>query len=39
MRIIVITGGSRSIGASAAIEAARRGIGVIVTGYVICAQW
>jgi NAD(P)-dependent dehydrogenase (short-subunit alcohol dehydrogenase family) len=31
MRIIVITGGSRGIGASAAILAARRGMGVILT--------
>jgi NAD(P)-dependent dehydrogenase (short-subunit alcohol dehydrogenase family) len=31
MRVIVITGGSRGIGASAAIQAARRGMGVILT--------
>jgi NAD(P)-dependent dehydrogenase (short-subunit alcohol dehydrogenase family) len=31
MRVIVITGGSRGIGASAAIETARRGMGVILT--------
>lgn len=31
MLIIVITGGSRGIGASAAIQAARRGMGVILT--------
>jgi NAD(P)-dependent dehydrogenase (short-subunit alcohol dehydrogenase family) len=31
MRIILITGGSRGIGASAAIQAARRGMGVILT--------
>jgi NAD(P)-dependent dehydrogenase (short-subunit alcohol dehydrogenase family) len=31
MKVIVITGGSRGIGASAAIECARRGMGVILT--------
>lgn len=31
MKIIVITGGSRGIGASAAVECARRGLGVILT--------
>lgn len=31
MRVILITGGSRGIGASAALECARRGMGVIVT--------
>ena len=31
MKIIVITGGSRGIGASAALECARRGLGVILT--------
>lgn len=31
MRVILITGGSRGIGASAAIECARRGFGVILT--------
>jgi len=31
MKVIVITGGSRGIGASAAIECARRGLGVILT--------
>jgi len=31
MSIIVITGGSRGIGASAALECARRGLGVILT--------
>jgi NAD(P)-dependent dehydrogenase (short-subunit alcohol dehydrogenase family) len=31
MRVIVITGGSRGIGASTAIQAARRGMGVILT--------
>ena len=31
MKVIVITGGSRGIGASAAIECARRGLGIILT--------
>lgn len=31
MRVILITGGSRGIGASAAVECARRGMGVILT--------
>ena len=31
MKIIVITGGSRGIGASAALECARRGLGIILT--------
>jgi NAD(P)-dependent dehydrogenase (short-subunit alcohol dehydrogenase family) len=31
MNVIVITGGSRGIGAAAAIEAAKRGLGVILT--------
>lgn len=31
MKIIVITGGSRGIGASAAVQCARRGMGVILT--------
>jgi NAD(P)-dependent dehydrogenase (short-subunit alcohol dehydrogenase family) len=31
MNVIVITGGSRGIGAAAAIEVAKRGMGVILT--------
>lgn len=31
MGIIVVTGGSRGIGASTAVECARRGLGVILT--------
>lgn len=31
MSVIVITGGSRGIGASTALECARRGLGVILT--------
>ncbi|MGB5825849.1 MAG: SDR family NAD(P)-dependent oxidoreductase, partial [Pseudomonas mandelii] len=31
MSVIVITGGSRGIGASAAVHCARRGMGVILT--------
>jgi NAD(P)-dependent dehydrogenase (short-subunit alcohol dehydrogenase family) len=31
MNVVVITGGSRGIGAAAAIEAAKRGMGVILT--------
>lgn len=31
MRVVLITGGSRGIGASAAVECARRGLGVILT--------
>ncbi len=31
MKIIIITGGSRGIGASAALECARRGLGIILT--------
>lgn len=31
MRIVVITGGSRGIGASAAVQSASRGMGVILT--------
>jgi NAD(P)-dependent dehydrogenase (short-subunit alcohol dehydrogenase family) len=31
MKIVIITGGSRGLGRSAALQCARRGMGVIVT--------